>query len=167
VDGEVRTELSRPSEPRFPYVPGFLFYKEAPHLMPLIREAVGSGVSEDSVLVLDGNGTIHPRGMGIACQMGIALDMPSMGFAKRLLWGRAGPWKAEEGGVIVSCIDGSGSTIGHGIRTQDRRPLYVSKGHRTSQGECLELAKAVLTRALPSPTGLAHLGANDARRSEA
>ncbi len=163
---EVDLELASLSEPTFPYIPGFLFYKEAPHLIPLVKEAVMKGAPRESVLVLDGNGTIHPRGIGIACQIGIALDMPSMGLAKRLLWGHTGPWVGVEGRTMVSCIDDEGRTIGHGLKGEKGSPLYVSRGHRTGQDECLAFAIDVLQGRKRSPTKLAHIAANRARRSE-
>ncbi|MCU0799653.1 MAG: endonuclease V [Candidatus Thermoplasmatota archaeon] len=164
--GEADLELASLSEPTFPYIPGFLFYKEASHLMPLVKQALQKGVPDESVLVLDGNGTIHPRGIGIACQIGIALDMPSMGIAKRLLWGRAGPWERSDGGALVSRIEDEGRTIGHGLRGDKGRPLYASRGHRTGQDECIAFAIDVLQGRKRSPTKLAHIVANRARRLE-
>jgi deoxyribonuclease V len=165
-NGEVFFELSSVSEPTFPYIPGFLFYKEAPHLMPLIKGAFMKGAPPDSVLVLDGNGTIHPRGVGIACQMGIAMDMPSIGLAKRLLWGHSGPWVGDEGGTMVSCINDEGRTIGHGLKGEKGGPIYVSRGHRIGQDECLAFALDVVRGKISSPTKLAHIAANRVRTSK-
>ncbi len=165
-NGEVGFELSSFSEPTFPYIPGFLFYKEAPHLIPLIKRALMKGAPPEGVLVLDGNGTLHPRGVGIACQMGLAMDMPSMGLAKRLLWGKTGPWDGVVGGTLVSCITDEGRTIGHGLKGEKQAPLYISKGHRTGQDESLTFALDVVNGKLPSPTKLAHIAANRVRTSK-
>ena len=165
LSGEVLEGLTSFSGPTFPYIPGFLFYKEAPHLMPLIRKAVSRGIMEDGILVLDGNGTLHPRGMGIACQLGMAMDLPSFGIAKRLLTGSVGPW-AQERGVESAAIEVNGSHMGDALRKEGRLPIYVSRGHRTVQGECRELAVDMLNGVIPSPTRLAHVRANEARRSE-
>lgn len=166
AEGVVLSEASETSAPLFPYVPGFLFYKEAPHLMPLVKDALKRGVSAEGVLVLDGNGTIHPRGMGIACQLGMAMDMASMGIAKRLLCGSAGRWEAMDGTIEIAAITDMGRTIGHGVRRVGRRPSFASRGHRTDQTECLGLSVDVVSGRIPSPTGLAHRLANEARRSE-
>ena len=34
---------------------------------------------------MDGNGQLHPRGFGLACHLGVLLDVPCVGVAKTLI----------------------------------------------------------------------------------
>ncbi len=75
---EVRA--TRPT--RFPY-PGLLSFRELPagiEAIERLREAL------DAVLY-DGQGYAHPRRFGLACHLGLALDLPMVGVAKSRLIG--------------------------------------------------------------------------------
>ena len=37
------------------------------------------------VIFVDGNGQLHPRGFGLACHLGVLLDVPCVGVAKTLI----------------------------------------------------------------------------------
>ena len=68
---------------RFPYVPGFLSFREG----PAIIEAIQKLKQGPDVLLVDGQGIAHPRGIGIASFLGVLLDVPSIGCAKTRLVG--------------------------------------------------------------------------------
>ena len=70
-------------ETDFPYISTYLFYRE----FPVIRELVNILKTEPTVFMFDGNGILHPYEIGLATQAGIALNKPSIGIAKRLLYG--------------------------------------------------------------------------------
>jgi len=78
---------------RFPYVPGLLALRE----LPLILAAVESLSQLPDLLLVDGQGIAHPRRMGIASHLGLALDLPTIGCAKSVLVGRgpSPPWLTE------------------------------------------------------------------------
>lgn len=67
----------------YPYVPGFLMMRESP---PAIR-TLGMLKCNYDVLIVDGHGQLHPRRCGIACYLGVTLDIPAIGVAKSLLCG--------------------------------------------------------------------------------
>ena len=70
-------------ETDFPYISTYLFYRE----FPVIRELVNILKTEPTIFMFDGNGVLHPYSIGLATQAGITLNKPSIGIAKRLLYG--------------------------------------------------------------------------------
>lgn len=119
---------------RFPYVPGLLSFRETPALLAAL-----AGLRERPDLILcDGHGLAHPRRFGLACHLGVLLDLPSIGVAKSRLVGTHSPLP-EARGVWVPLRDG-GATIGAVLRTRTGvRPVYVSVGHRVCLATAIEL----------------------------
>ena len=111
--------------PTFPYIPGLLAFREAPVLMGALERLA---VTPD-VIVVDGQGTAHPRRFGLACHIGLLTQLPSVGCAKSVLRGRHGPLDAARGSW-APLVDG-GEVVGAAVRTRDRvSPVYVSVGHK-------------------------------------
>ena len=122
----------------FPYVPGYLTFRELPALCEAWRRLA---VAPD-VLVFDGHGYAHPRRFGLACHGGVLFDTPSIGCAKTLLIGKHGPLGKERG--ATAAIEEGGEVIGMAVRTRSGvKPVYVSIGHR------MDLDTAVRAQPLP------------------
>jgi deoxyribonuclease V len=142
------------AEVTFPYVPGLLSFRETPVLLePLSR------VRKPDLLLVDGQGFAHPRRFGLACHLGLLLDVPTVGCAKsRLLGEHAEPAKAAGGQVDLR--DGDG-VIGAVLRTREGvKPVYVSVGHRIGLAEAAEwVLRCCRGLRLPEPTRLAHQAA--------
>ena len=139
----------------FPYVPGLLSFRE----VPLLREAFRKLRGPVDLLLVDGQGYAHPRRFGLACHLGLLLDLPAIGVAKsRLLGEHTEPDRAA--GSRSDLVD-KGEVIGSVLRTRDGvKPLFVSSGHRIGLAE----AEAWVLRCcrgyrLPEPTRLAHQAA--------
>jgi deoxyribonuclease V len=135
----------------FPYVPGFLSFREA----PVIMKALSRLRDKPDILMIDGHGIAHPRRMGIAAHIGVLLDMPTIGVAKSRL---CGVYKEPD------LIKGSqeplydkGEIIGTVLRSRDNvKPLFISPGHRIDLSSAVELVQRCLIRyRLPEPTRLA------------
>ena len=108
----------------FPYVPGFLSFREGP---AIIRAANRLSVRPDLIL-FDGQGIAHPEGLGIASHIGIVLAIPSIGCAKSRLTGEYNEPGAKKGNQ--SRLFYKGKAIGKVLRTRDNvKPLFVSPGH--------------------------------------
>jgi len=145
---------------RFPYVPGFLSFREIPALLAVLEKL--SALPD--LLFLDGQGYAHPRRMGLATHLGILLDRPTVGCAKSILIGRHGPLASEAGAWAP--LEDNGETIGAALRTRTgTRPLYVSQGHRVSLETALRLAlEASDGTRIPRPTREADRLVRETRR---
>jgi len=161
--GRIGLKGARP----MPYVGGFLFYCEAPLLMDLMDRAFHKGLLDrEALIVLDGNGTIHPRRMGIACQIGAAMDLRTCGAAKKLLTGRIGDWKADQNAGRYAPVMDEDEVIGYALMNGRRSKVYVSRGHRTNNEDVRTIVSRLRVHNVPEPTRRAHMLSNELRRSE-
>jgi deoxyribonuclease V len=110
--------------PAFPYIPGYLSFREG----PLILKAVRRLRSTPDLWLFDGQGIAHPRGFGLAAHVGLLLNAPSVGCAKsRLVGTHHEPGRFRR---AWSPLRYQGETVGAVLRTRTGvRPLYVSPGH--------------------------------------
>lgn len=70
-----------------PYIPGFLAFREVPHLLVLLQKLRKNRPDlVPGVIFMDGNGVLHPRGCGVACHFGVVADIPTLGVAKTCVW---------------------------------------------------------------------------------
>jgi deoxyribonuclease V len=144
---------------KFPYVPGLLSFRETPSLL----EAWDLLKIKPDVLMLDGQGIAHPRRFGIACHVGVLLDIPTLGCAKSILVGRYNELGLEAGSQ-TPLID-RGEQIGIVLRTKDKvAPVYVSAGHLIDLPSAVNLVrKSTWKYRQPEPTRQAHLLVNKMR----
>lgn len=150
-----------------PYVSGYLFYREGPLILPSIYRAREKGtIDERSLVVLDGNGRLHPRKAGIACQVGAASGMMTAGVAKKLLLGDVGAWRIMDENEELAPVLWKGERIGLASRRNGGSPVYISSGHRTSLDEVASFMISTKRGRIPEPTRWAHEEANRTRRSE-
>jgi deoxyribonuclease V len=162
LDG-AQAVVAQASESRvaeFPYVPGYLGFREVPALVA----AWARLHPKPSLLLVDGQGLAHPRGLGLACHLGLVLDVPTIGVAKSLLVGAAEPGPAVGDATPILW---KGACIGTALRTRrGARPLYVSVGHRVSLDAAVAMVRAACDgRRLPVPIRAAHEAAMAARRA--
>ncbi|MCD6358392.1 MAG: deoxyribonuclease V [Dehalococcoidia bacterium] len=150
----VEVEIAR-SPLNFPYIPGFLSFREAPLVLAACEKL---GVSPDLILV-DGQGIAHPRRLGLASHLGLLLNTPTIGCAKSRFCGVHAEVPSEPG-EFVDLMD-EGEVIGGVLRTKVRtNPLYISIGHMIGLKNAMDLVMACCRGyRLPEPTRLAHLAA--------
>lgn len=147
---------------RFPYVPGYLGFRETPVLVAAARALA----PRPDVILVDGHGISHPRALGVATHLGVLLDHPTIGVAKTILCGAlAGPL-AEHVGARVPLVH-RGETIAMALRLRARAaPVFVSIGHKVDLDRAIAVVEAAARGyRLPEPTRRAHLAANAARRA--
>ena len=137
----------------FPYIPGLLSFREG----PAVLLAWSKLQNKPDLLMFDGQGIAHPRGIGIASQMGLWLERPTIGVAKSRLFGRhaeVGPKRGDR----ADLFDKDGKLIGTVVRTRERtNPLYISPGHLMDVEHATQFVLDCCTGyRLPEPTRWAH-----------
>lgn len=137
----------------FPYIPGLLAFREGPAVLAAWEKLQ----NKPDMLMFDGQGIAHPRGIGIASQMGLWLERPTIGVAKSRLYGRheeAGPKRGDQ----ANLLDKNGNSIGTVLRSREKtNPLYISPGHLMDVKHATEFALACIAGyRLPEPTRWAH-----------
>lgn len=109
---------------KFPYVPGYLSFREGPCFI----RAYKALRRKPDLIIFDGQGIAHPRGLGIASHMGVLLKVPTIGCAKSKLVGsyeEPGPFRGDWSYLFMG-----NEAIGAVVRTRDHvRPLFVSPGN--------------------------------------
>lgn len=169
---EIRRAVGRA---RFPYIPGLLSFRE----VPILQRAFAKLRTRPDVLLVDGQGIAHPRRFGIACHLGLLLDLPTIGCAKSRLLGQYRQPRARRGSLsdlLAASRSRSETTprrggrceiLGRVVRTQDGiRPLFVSVGHKIDLDNAVRVVLACCGRCrLPEPTRQAHIEVNRMRRS--
>ncbi len=155
-------EIVVSEEVSFPYRPGLLFFREGPVLIKALKQLKRM----PDIIILDGHGIAHPRGIGIASHVGIVLDMPTIGCAKSRLCGEEEPLAQRRGSVGFVRMDER--IIGARVRTKDCiKPVYVSQGYRVSLDDAIDVVlKSVSASRIPEPLRMAHILANRKRRED-
>jgi deoxyribonuclease V len=132
----------------FPYVPGYLSFRET----PAVLDALAKLSQLPDVLLCDGQGIAHPRRFGIACHIGVLTAIPTIGVAKTRLIGTHSA-VPEEKGAYVSLVDHD-EPIGAVLRTRTGvKPVFISIGHKISLPSALKLVMQCVTKyRLPETT---------------
>lgn len=145
----------------FPYVPGYLSFREGPAIMAALQKLS----RRPDLLIVDGQGIAHPRRLGIASFLGVLLDMPTIGCAKSRLVGEYDEPAPKRGSW--SPLIHKRETVGAVLRTRDRvRPVFVSPGHLITLEESIEIVlRAAVKYRLPEPQRAADHLAGRAKRN--
>jgi deoxyribonuclease V len=139
----------------FPYLPGFLAFREGPVFLDAFREL---GTKPDVTLV-DGNGIAHPRKMGLASYVGVILDICTIGCAKTPFFPFTLP--PEQKGSYTFFRDDRKDKAGVCLRTRSGvKPIFVSPGHRIDFISAVKLVLSCSKFRIPEPLREAHLRAS-------
>jgi deoxyribonuclease V len=123
---EILESKSSSSAISSPYIPGFFMLREAKPILITLKKLR----KNFDILLVDGHGRLHPRKCGLACYVGLNLDKPVIGVAKKLLCGKIRP---------DSKIELDGKVLGYQIK--NKKTIYVSTGHKIN----LRTAKKIVT----------------------
>ncbi|KAL7196098.1 hypothetical protein ACSBR1_036176 [Camellia fascicularis] len=146
-----------------PYVPGFLAFREAPILLELLEKMKNCAHPfHPQLLMVDGNGLLHPRGFGLACHLGVLANLPTIGIGKNLhhvdglSQSRVRQLLEAKGNLpehIITLSGDSGSIWGAAMRSTQGsfKPIFISVGHRVSLATAVEIAKMTCKYRVPEP----------------
>ncbi|MBB6005703.1 deoxyribonuclease V [Arcicella rosea] len=134
----------------FPYIPGLFSFREIP---PLLEAYKKLNIKPD-LIVCDAHGLAHPQGVGMATHLGIELDIPTIGCAKKRLVGyydkeALGTQRGDSQSLIWDSQE-----AGKALRTQDNiKSMFVSIGHKISlETACEWVLKLCPNYRLPETT---------------
>lgn len=137
----------------FPYVPGLLTFRE----LPVLVDALAQVENAPDLIFADGHGIAHPRRIGIAAHLGLLVDTPTIGIAKKPFkekWENPGP----DLGATSPLMMGN-AQVGFAVRTSMRRkhPAFVSPGNKIRMEDVVEPVRAASDgEFLPKPQQAAH-----------
>jgi deoxyinosine 3'endonuclease (endonuclease V) len=161
-----------------PYISGFLAFREVEHLKILVDHLkLTKPEIFPQIIMVDGNGVLHPRRCGLASHLGVVCDVPTIGIGKNLLHVDGldktvvDTWKAEtqledlSNVRTLSLVGSSGQTFGVALCMPQRtKPIFVSVGHRLSLSTCLEVTVRCSKFRIPAPVRAADLGSREVLR---
>eukprot|EP00245_Coleochaete_scutata_P004866 TRINITY_DN17911_c0_g1_i1.p1 TRINITY_DN17911_c0_g1~~TRINITY_DN17911_c0_g1_i1.p1 ORF type:complete len:349 (-),score=65.90 TRINITY_DN17911_c0_g1_i1:928-1974(-) len=146
-----------------PYIPGYLAFREcSAHVRLLKQLAENQPHLMPQVVLVDGNGLLHPRGFGLACHLGVVADVPTIGIGKNLH--HVDGLQAEKvrhvvdqrnkaAGDYVELVGASGRVWGAALKSHAgaTKPVMVSVGHRISLRTAIEVVKRCCRYRVPEP----------------
>ncbi|PVH47403.1 hypothetical protein PAHAL_4G053800 [Panicum hallii] len=147
-----------------PYIPGFLAFREAPILRGLLDKVkINARHFYPQLLMVDGNGLLHPRGFGLACHLGVLADLPTIGVGKNLHHvdglnqsdvRRRLLLEEDCNNGLILLTGESGTTWGAAMLScsGSSKPVYISIGHRISLDSATAVVKMCCKYRVPEPT---------------
>jgi deoxyinosine 3'endonuclease (endonuclease V) len=160
----------------YPYIPGYLAFREYAALGKVFADLIQRKPEwKPQVLLVDGNGQLHPRGGGIASHFGLFSKIPTIGCAKSFFpvdglnkayiqtavalklhaRRREDDWTMAPHEFLIG---ESGRRHGAAVLTGGKgakNPIFVSVGHRVSLETALKIVKACAIRRVPEPIRIA------------
>ncbi len=143
----------------FPYVPGYLTFREAPILLNAFEKIE----HVPDLILFDGQGIAHPRQMGLAAHLGLILNLPSIGCAKSILIGQFQEPLYEKGNWTDLIYQNN--KIGAVVRTREGvKPVFVSPGYKITIEEAVYwVLNTCAGYRIPEPIRRSHLAVNQLR----
>ena len=135
------------------YIPGLFMLKESKPILHTLKKLEKSF----DILLVDGNGQLHPRQCGLACFIGLKIDKPVIGVAKSLLCGKV---RSD------SKVEYKGKVLGYEIK-QNKKKIYVSIGHKINLKTAVKIIKELIVNYnwYPEPLRLADLNSKQIAKS--
>lgn len=155
-----------------PYIPGYLAFREAGALCQMVEKQIKEKPEvTPNVLMVDGNGILHPRQCGTACHIALVTGLPTVGVAKNLhLVEQLGEKFSRddvkkrfanltEAGEYLTLTTSEDRELGAALKTcvTSRNPVYVSVGSGLSLSTAISLVIKISRHRVPEPIRQADL----------
>jgi len=147
---QVLEEKTIEVELQFPYISGFLGFRESPAIISVLKEIK----NDFDVLMVNGHGIMHPRGLGLASHVGLLMKLPTIGVAKRLIGTN---YKLEDNSLQI--IKMKGKPVGACDKNR-----CISIGHKISLNTALKIVEQTSLFKIPQPIRLSHILATKAMK---
>jgi deoxyribonuclease V len=147
-------KVSRIEKIQLPYAPGYQAFREGPILVNTFAELK----EKPDILMIKGHGISHKRRIGVASQIGLQLNIPTIGIAQKKIDGEIKGdklfFKDEVRAVLIK-------THNHA------NPIIVSPGHLISLNKSVDITKQCIVspHKLPEPLFIAHKIGNKKKKS--
>jgi deoxyribonuclease V len=130
---------------KFPYIPTFLSFREIPFIKKLMQRIEKT----PSILIVDGNGILHPYHFGLACHVGVTFNLPCIGIAKNLLCGE----KKDDNSIVFE-----NQVVGYAFFANERvkNPVFISQGNKISLNTAISIVRNISSTKQPEPLRQAH-----------
>ncbi|CAG5132268.1 unnamed protein product [Candidula unifasciata] len=156
-----------------PYVPGYLAFREVQPLVDLYNQLrVAAPQYLPDVIMVDGNGILHPRGFGLACHLGVVLGMSTLGVAKTLITTQGihddqdhklKKQTLKQAGDFFDLVSDRGAVLGRCVRTCDKapNPIYISVGHNITLESATQICLRCSKYRIPEPVRKADIDSRE------
>ncbi|CAH1790133.1 unnamed protein product [Owenia fusiformis] len=161
-----------------PYIPGYLAFREVPFLVEAFdRLKAKAPQFIPQVVLVDGNGILHPKGFGLASHLGVLIDIPTIGVAKNfyatdgLLKDEAYQEKVKqlETGQGFPLFSTENDVLGQAYLpktdfSKPSKPIYISIGHNISLETAIWVVQLLCQYRVPEPTRQADIRSREVIR---
>ena len=156
-----------------PYIPGYLAFREVDFLERLVMK-VKTQKPEilPQIILVDGNGILHPQGFGLASHLGVLCDIATIGVSKKVFHldgltkdgvRKLSDENLKKAGDFIELKGNSGQIYGASFRSTDEafQPIYISIGHKISLETSIKYIKDSCLYRIPEPVRKADLGSRE------
>jgi deoxyinosine 3'endonuclease (endonuclease V) len=164
---EIVTEHSQVIKMSQPYIAGYLAFRELDGYILVFQNIIAKNISlldKIAFIMIDGNGILHPKMMGIATHFGILVDIPTIGCGKQLYQIDGLNRKfirntMDRQKTDTYLLKGKSQKVyGWAVRKPGNcRLVYITPGHKVSIMETLDLVIPLMNTTQPEPTRQADL----------
>jgi deoxyribonuclease V len=143
-----------------PYIPTYLSFREVSPVVSAIKKLA----TKPDVILADGHGLAHPRRLGFASHLGLALDKPTIGVAKSILCGEVAEASQNRWKPLVY----EEEIVGAAVHTRPNvKPVYVSVGHKVTLESAVDIVLHCAPKyRIPEPIRQAHKVAQERKKLE-
>ena len=166
----------KPFELTVPYIHSYFAFRElSPYLELIKHQRKEYPHLTPDVIMVDGNGVLHCKGFGMASHLGVHVDIPCIGVAKKLYEFndlqvdglKTQLRNLQKCGETVPLIGASGTVHGIALKSTDNaRAIFVSSGHKISLDTAVNIVSKCCKYRIPEPIRYADLISGDYIRAE-